>query len=83
MTNPLKHPRQTKPLPLDPERTNDQRADWADAVLWQFQRLTGADTEDAVSDLLADLLHWCDRHGQDFDSELRRARNHYNSETNS
>jgi hypothetical protein len=80
MANPLKHSKQTKPPP-DPERRNDRRADWAHTVLREFQRLTGADTEDAVSDLLADLLHWCDRHGQDFDTELRRARNHYDIET--
>ena len=37
--------------------------------------------EDAVSDLLADLMHWCDRFGQEFHEELRRALYHYAEET--
>ena len=41
---------------------------------------TGADLEDATCDLLADLMHWCNRHGQDFDHEVRRAREHYEAE---
>ena len=83
MVTHLKHSKQTKALPPDPEQKNDQRANWAHSVLLEFRGLTGADAEDAVSDLLADLLHWCDRHGQDFDTELRRARNHYDFETDS
>ena len=31
----------------------------------------------ADSDLLTNLMHWCDRFGQDFQEELRRAQNHY------
>ncbi len=81
MTNQAKQPRQAKPLPPDPEERNDQRAYHANTALLQFQRLTGADTEDALSDLLADLLHWCDRNGQDFATELQRARTHYEVET--
>ena len=73
--------KRTKPLPPDPEKLNANRARWAAIVLAEFQRQTGSDAEDAVSDLLADLMHWCDRFGQDFNAELRRARNHYGAET--
>ena len=72
---------QTKPLPPDRDQFNANRARWADVALNEFQRLTGADTGDAVSDLLADLMHWCCRSGQDFEAELQRAREHYDCET--
>ena len=70
-----------KPLPPDPERLNGNRALAAAFALAEFRERTGADLEDAVSDLLADLMHWCDRFGQEFPEELRRARNHYAAET--
>jgi len=66
----------TKPLPPDPEEKNEIRAQSADLALMVFQGQTGADIEDAVSDLLADVMHWCDRHGREFHEELRRARSH-------
>ena len=72
---------QPQPLPQDPDRLNAHRALWAAAALAQFRRQTGADLEDAVSDLLADLMHWCDRFGQELPAELRRACNHYAAET--
>lgn len=74
-------PNQTKPLPPDPDLQNANRARSAGAALEEFHQLTGTDFEDAVSDLLANLMHWCDRAGQDFDQELRRARSHYAAET--
>jgi len=74
-------PKQTKPIPPDPEEMNDLRAQWAESALRDFRENTGTDLEDAVCDLLADLMHWCDRHGQDFEHELRRAQLHYEAET--
>ena len=71
---------QTKPLP-SPEYQKESRARWAEAALWEFRRHTGANVEDIVSDLLADIMHWCDRHAQNFDRELRRGREHYLCET--
>lgn len=50
-----------KPLPADPENMNDDRAAWAEAALNEFRRVTGTDDEDALGDLLCDLMHWCDR----------------------
>ena len=70
-----------QPFPPDPDGRNAHRALWAAAALAELRRLTGADEEDAVSDLLADLMHWCDRFGQEFPEELRRARYHYEEET--
>jgi hypothetical protein len=71
----------TKPLPPDPEMRNANRARFAALALEAFQRQTGADLKDAVSDLLTDLMHWCDRFGQEFPAELRRACNNYAAET--
>jgi hypothetical protein len=68
-------------LPPDPEGMNDNRAAWAGEALVVFMLATGADPEDAVSDLIADLGHWCDRHDISFEEELRRARFHYEAET--
>ncbi len=68
-------------LPPDPEGMNDNRAAWAGEALAVFMLATGTDLEDAVSDLIADLMHWCDRHGIAFDEELARAATHYEAET--
>lgn len=70
-----------KELPPDPDGQNDDRADWADAALKAFQKKTRTDDEDAVADLLTDLMHWCDRNNHDFGHELERARDNYSAET--
>ena len=71
----------TKRLPPDPENMNDDRAAWAAAALRHFQCTTGTDDEDALVDLLGDLLHWCDRNTFDFEAALACARMHYEAET--
>lgn len=70
-------------LPPDPDGMNSERTRWAQAALWAFQRATRTDDEDAVSDLLTDLMHWCDCNDQDFNAELLRGSGHYESETRS
>lgn len=70
-----------KQLPPDPEKQNDDRAKWAGIALAQFQSETGTEDADALCDLLCNLMHWADRHNEDFDAELTRARNHYDVET--
>lgn len=70
-------------VPPDPERMNDKRSAWASAAVRAFIDETGTDEEDAVCDLVADLMHWCDRHGYEFDVELGRGRSHYDAETGS
>jgi hypothetical protein len=72
--------RGAKSLP-DPEGKNDDRAAWAGSALRHFQRATGADYEDALGDLLCDLMHWSDRNNFDFEAALFRAQGHYRAET--
>ena len=72
----------SKRLPADPEGMNDARSDWADSALEAFQGRTGTEPEDAVADLLCDLMHWCDRNSDEgFDVALTRARVAYDAET--
>jgi len=71
----------TKILPPDPEHMNDRRAEWAAEALRGFQCETGTDNDHAMTDLLCDLMHWCDRHNSDFDAALSTARMHYEAET--
>ncbi len=68
-------------LPPDPEGMNDSRAVRAACCIRHFQCQTGTDWDDAVCDLLGDLMHFCDRAGFGFVHELERARMHYESET--
>ena len=68
-------------LPPDPENMNSKRAQWAEAALSKFKSLTGTDDDTALYDLLADIMHWCDRHAVTFNDELDRARAHYDAET--
>jgi hypothetical protein len=68
-------------LPPDPDNMNDDRAKWAQAALRAFRKATGADAEEALGDLLTDLMHWSDRNNFDFDAALDRARMHYEAET--
>jgi hypothetical protein len=69
---------------------NDERASWAEAALLVFAQRTGVaeemlgDKEEAffiVSDLLADLGHWCDRHKVDLTAVLVHVAEHYRAET--
>lgn len=72
-------------LPADPEEMNDDRAAWAETALASFQAETGTDDGDAIADLLADLMHLCDRKperfGASFRAQLERAEGHYEAET--
>jgi hypothetical protein len=70
-----------KPIPPDPDDQNDDRSDWAEAALVTFAEQTGTDEEDAVADLLCDLMHFCDRHGLEFRDELARGEGNYEEET--
>jgi hypothetical protein len=72
-----------KMLPADPDGQNDERAAWAEAAVTTFQSETGTDREDALCDLLCDLMHLSDRDEQlgDFETQLERAKGHYEAET--
>ena len=68
-------------LPPDPEGMNGERAQWAKEALTAFQRATRADDEDAVKDLLCNLMHLCDRTGMEFAVEFDAALCLYLQET--
>jgi len=61
---------------------NNTRAGWAEQTLGYFMSITGVEWEDALCDLLCDLMHLADRTDEwcSFDDELQRARNHYVAE---
>ena len=48
-------------LPPDPDGKNNDRAAWAKVALDAFMKETGTDLEDALCDLLCDLMHLSDR----------------------
>ena len=62
--------------------SNDQRADWADQALTAFQKTTGCDRQDALSDLLCDLMHLARREGWDYYRAAMRAEGHFEEEFN-
>lgn len=70
-------------LPPDPEGQNDNRAQWAHVAVDAFIEETGTDFGDALSDLLCDLMHLCDRKSVfgKFEAQLDRARFNYEEET--
>ena len=68
-------------LPPDVDGMNHRRARWARTALQEFMAQTGVDYEDALGDLLADLMHLSDREPFDFEAGLDRARGHYAAET--
>jgi len=67
-------------LPPDPDGQNEDRAKWAGVALDAFIVETGTDREDALADLLCDLMHWANVYGQDFDRGLSRATDSYAEE---
>jgi hypothetical protein len=70
-------------IPPDPEGMNDKRALWAEMALSTFRATTGAEQEgnQDIGDLLANIMHACDRRGASFDDLLIVALSHYSSET--
>ena len=71
----------TTTLPPDPENRNEERANWAKSALLTFQHETGVDGDDALADLLCDLMHLADRKGWHLAAEMERAQAHYEAET--
>ncbi len=70
-------------LPPDPEGENDRRAAFAQEAVNALRKATFVDRKDAVADLLANLMHLCDRDRQlgGFYSALISAETHYDAET--
>ncbi|MFZ4602989.1 MAG: hypothetical protein ACOYM8_11075 [Caulobacterales bacterium] len=70
------------PLPPDPDGLNASRAAWAFVALRAFSDACRTDWEDALTDLLCDLMHLADRAPEfDFGLALERAQRHYEAET--
>lgn len=74
--------------PPDPEGMNKDRAEWARVAVQAFATQTGLDTDaaadgiaTAITDLLADLGHLCDREGLSLPAIWQTAAMHYNEET--
>jgi hypothetical protein len=74
----------------DEGTTNQERASWAETALLAFGRRTGTikqvvgDADDPfqiLSDLMADIAHWCDRSNVNLPSALEHATWHYLAET--
>ena len=71
------------------EPTNAIRARWAELVLEFHRNIVdagdcGVDEEDALCDLLVNLMHCCNQGNipESFDEELERARKHFDEERN-
>jgi len=60
--------------------TNIDRATWAADALRTFREATLTDAEDALGDLLCDLMHWADVVGENFAETLLGAQNTYAAE---
>jgi hypothetical protein len=74
-------------LTIEQKRMNLNRAEWAASAIAKFQTETGTDWDDALKDLLCNLMHFCDHNtfedGEtkfDFDSALATGRMHYDAE---
>ena len=59
---------------------NQQQVGWAQAAIAAFRQQTGTDLEDALGDLLCDLMHWSAQNNFDFQAALDRARGQYEVE---
>lgn len=64
---------------------NQKSVDAAFIALAAYTNHTGIDISDSITDLLVDLMHYCDAagSGMNFDNLLERAGFHYDKETRS
>lgn len=60
--------------------TNSDRAAWAQAALDAFQSVCRTDDQDAIKDLVCDLLHLARQRGENTDSIFGGAELHFNAE---
>lgn len=70
---------------MQQEQTNEQRAENARETIFRSTyeenvRADDGDVESAVSDLMTDLLHLCDREGIDTETMLERIARHHRDE---
>jgi hypothetical protein len=62
-------------------KKTSRRVKYAGVAVKAYADQKGVDQDEAFTDLLADLMHWCDHKGIDFQDEYERANNHYVEET--
>jgi len=60
--------------------TNLRRARSAETTIVELCVSTGSTMNDAVTDLLTDLMHWAKLTGRDFEHSLDTARMHFSEE---
>ena len=65
----------------DENGLNDLHANAGRDMIARYIDKTGVDKEDALCDLLGDLLHYANQDGHDFARELQRACDHFAAET--
>ena len=65
----------------DVTQTNGKRAARAHTMVERYEQLSDSKPGDVITDLLADLMHWCHREGTNFDEVLKTAQMHYLAET--
>lgn len=67
--------------------TNNDRAEWARAAVDVFAEKTGLDKsgddlDTMIGDLIADIMHLCERDGLDFEQVLHRGKMYFEEERN-
>ena len=70
-------------LPKYRQERNAKRVDQAEVALLAFAEATGlseADHDVWVSDLLCNLMHYCEQQGKDLETELAHGQMHYEAE---
>ena len=69
-----------QPVPDRPRPDNRQRAYWGEMAVQAFRAACEGDRDTALGDLLANLRHWADANGQDFEYAIANSEMHYLAE---
>ncbi len=65
------------------EPSNEKRAEWAEVAIAAFAaevRMHGEESETIITDLLCDLMHFCNLNGIDFQGCVEMAEGNYREE---
>jgi hypothetical protein len=65
----------------DEDGLNNNHANDGWVIINRYMDRTGSDKENALCDLLGDLMHYAHQNGDDFARELQRACDHFAAET--
>ena len=60
--------------------TNRERTCLAANALLELRDATGCNYDEALTDMLTDLMHWASHKGRDFEQALDTARIHFDAE---